>query len=493
MTAIPRPAIRCLLAGACGALWLAGCAVGPDYQRPSVNPPTQWRAASPWKTAQPGDAALKENWWEIFDDPVLSGLEIQARTNSPQIQAAFARVEQARASARVSRADLFPNLAANPYWTRERFSKNRPVQPTATTTSVSYTVNDFNVPLDASYEVDLWGKVRRSFHSARAQAQASAAAYQNVMLSLQADLAQTYFTIRSIDLERRVVGETVELRKKNLELVQSLHAGGADSAIDVARAQTELASAQATLIGLKRLRDQLESSVGVLCGEPPVRFSIAESTRRYRPPPIPSALPSELLERRPDIAQAERAMASASEQIGVAKAAFFPAIRLTGSAGVESADLRTLFDWETREWAVGPSVSLPIFEGGRNKANLERTKAAYEEAVAQYRQQVLVAFQEVDNNLNGLNLLKEQFEAALQAVDASQKAAELSRGRYKEGLASYFEVVDAERTLLDNEILAYELNGNRMVTSVLLIKTLGGGWRPDAAHVHATVAEPKNR
>jgi multidrug efflux system outer membrane protein len=488
MTAIPRPILRCLVTGALGALALAGCAVGPDYKLPSANPPPQWRYAGQWKPAQPNDAALKENWWEVFDDPVLNGLEIQARTNSPQIQAAFARVEQARAVARVSRADLFPNLSANPSWNRERFSLNRPVQPTSVNSTISYNVNDFNVPFDASYEVDLWGRVRRSFHSARAQAQASAAAYQNLMLSLQADLAQTYFTIRSVDLERRVVGETVELRRKNLELVQSLHAGGADSAIDVARAQTELASAQADLIGLKLRRDQLESAVGVLCGEPPVRFSIAESTRRYRPPTIPSALPSELLERRPDIAQAERAMASASEQIGVAKAAFFPAIRLTGSAGVESADLHTLFDWETRQWAFGPSLSLPIFEGGRNKANLERSKAAYDEAVANYRQQVLAAFQEVDLNLNGLILLKQQFEAAIQAVDASQIAADLSRARYKEGLASYFEVVDAERTLLENEILAYELNGTRMVTSVLLIKTLGGGWRPDAVHVRGSVA-----
>ena len=471
------------------ALLLAGCAVGPDYHRPGTTVPAQWKAGSPWKEAQPMDTAMKENWWEIYDDPVLSGLETMAATNSPDARAALARVDQARAVARISRADLFPDLRLAPTANRERFPKSRPIQPDAIAGAQNYTVNDFRVPLDLSYEVDLWGRLRRSFRSAREQAQASAAAYQTVLLSLQAEIAQTYFTIRSFDLERRVVGESVELRKKNQALVKSLHDGGGGSALDVARAETELASAQADLVNLKLRRDQLENSVAVLCGQQVFHFSIVESTRRYRPPVIPGALPSDLLERRPDVAQAERTMAAASEQIGVAKAAFFPSIRLTGFAGVESADLKTLFNWESREWSFGPSISLPLFEGGRNRAGLDRAKAAYDEATAQYRLRVLVAFREVDDALNGLNLLKERFDDELRAVESAQKAAELSRIRYKGGLASYFEVVDAERTFLNTEILAYEVNGERMVTSVVLIKALGGGWKPDVAYQTGTVVE----
>jgi multidrug efflux system outer membrane protein len=483
-----RGALRAMAA----CLFLSSCAVGPDYHppNPSAAAPAQWKSESPWKQAQPRDTALKENWWEIFEDPILSGLETGAATNSPDVRAAFARVEQARAQARVSRADLFPNLAANPSATSYRYTRNRPLPPAVTATAVTYSVNDFLLPLDLSYEVDLWGKVRRSFRSAREQAQANAAAYQTVLLSLQAEIAQTYFTIRSLDLERRVVGETIVLRRRNDALVKLLHDGGAASALDVARAGTELASAEGTLVALKLRRDQLENAVALLCGRQASGFSIAESTRTYRPPPIPGALPSELLERRPDVAEAERLMASASEQIGVAKAAFFPAIRLTGFAGVESADLKTLFEWESREWAFGPSVSLPLFEGGRNRAGLDRAKAAYEEAAAQYRSRVLTAFREVEDGLNGINLLKQEFADELRAVEFSRQAAELSRTRYKEGLASYFEVVDADRTYLETEILAYDVNGQSMVTSVLLIKALGGGWSAKAAFQTNAPAPP---
>ena len=468
------------LAALLGALVLAlpGCAVGPDYQRPSTELPAQWKAGSIWKEAKPRDAQLKEEWWGIFDDSILSGLEVMASTNSPNVRAALARVDQARAVARISRADLFPKAGLNPSASRERYTRNRALQPSAIAKAQSYTVNDFILPLDLSYEVDLWGRVRRSFRSAREQAQASAAAYHAMLLSLQAELAQTYFTIRSIDLERRVVGESVGLRRKNLDLVKTLHAGGADSALDESRAETELASAEGDLVALKIRRDQLQNTVAVLCGQQVSAFSIAESERRYRPPAVPAALPSELLERRPDVAEAERTMAATSEQIGIAKAAFFPSIALTGFAGVESADLKTLFNWESREWAFGPSIRLPLFEGGRNVAGLQRAQAAYDESVAQYRSKVLTAFREVEDGLNGLNLLKDEFDDRLRAVEAARKAAELSRIRYKEGLASYFEVVDADRTFLESEISAYDVNGQRMVASVLLIKALGGGWKP---------------
>ena len=265
------------------ALVLAGCAVGPDYQRPPpAAVPAEWKAGSPWKEGQPRDAEIKQNFWEVFDDPVLTGLEQEATTNSPDLRAAFERVEQARAVARITRADLFPGLSFDPNGNRTHYSANRTAQPGSLV--LGYTGNDFVLPLDLSYEIDLWGRVRRSFRAAREQAQASAAAYQNVLLSLQADVAQTYFMIRSIDLDRHVVAETIELRKKNLTLVESLHRGGADSAVDVAQAETELSSAEADLVGLELQRAQLENALAVLCGQTSSSFSLAETDA-----PIPAS------------------------------------------------------------------------------------------------------------------------------------------------------------------------------------------------------------
>jgi multidrug efflux system outer membrane protein len=439
--------------------------------------PAEWKASPPWKEGTPRDAEIKQNFWEIFDDPVLTGLEVEATTNNPNLQAAFERVEEARAVARVTRADLFPGVSFDPYANRTRYSANRTVQPYSSV--LGYTGNDIVLPLELSYEVDLWGRVRRSFRAAREQAQASAAEYQNVMLSLQANVAETYFMIRSVDLDRRVVAQTIDLRQKNLNLVESLHRGGADSAVDLAEAQTELSSAQADLVGLKLQRAQLENTLATLCGESSSSFSLPETTRFYRPPAIPIGLPADLLERRPDVAEAERSMAAASEGIGIAKAAFFPSIQLTGSAGVESVDLKDIFNWESRIWSIGPNVNMPLFEGGRLRAGLQRAKAAYEEAVEQYRSQVLVAFHEVEDGLVGAELLKEQFDAQMQAVEGAKQVANLSRLRYKEGLASYFEVVIADRTMLENEIAAYQLNGQSLVTTIQLIKALGGGWNPN--------------
>jgi multidrug efflux system outer membrane protein len=474
-----------------GVLALAGCAVGPTYHQPTASGlPSAWKAGSPWKTSQPRDAEIKQNFWEIFDDALLAGLEEQATTNSPDVRAAFERLEQSRAIARISRADLFPSLSLDPSASRTRYSPGRTVQPSSQV--VGYTGNQFILPLDLSYEIDLWGRVRRSFRAAREQAQASAAAYQNLLLSLQADVAETYFMIRSIDLDRHVVGQTIELRKKNLSLVESLHQGGADSAVDVAQAQTELSSTEADLVGIELRRAQLENALAVLCGQNSSSFSLPESSRLYQPPPIPIGLPAELLERRPDIAEAERTMAAASEGIGIAKAAFFPSINLTGSAGLESVELKDLFNWENRIWSLGPNISLPLFQGGRNRAGLQRAEAAYEEAIAQYRSKLLVAFHEVEDGLIGLRLLREQYEAQMRAVDGANKVANLSRLRYKEGLVSYLEVVVADRTALENAILAYQLNGQRMVTTVQLIKALGGGWKIDNPMMSQRAASGQN-
>jgi len=461
-------------------LILAGCAVGPDYHRSTPTAvPAQWKASPPWKEGQPQDAAIKQKFWEIFDDPVLTELEQQATTNSPDVAAAFERVEQARAAARITRANLMPGLSFDPNGNRTRYSPSRTAQPG--TALAGYTGNEFFLPLDLSYEVDLWGRVRRSFRAAREQAQASAAAYQNVLLSLQAGVAQTYFAIRFIDLDRRVLTETIDLRQKNLDLVNSLHRGGADSAVDVAQAETELASAEADLVGLKLQRAQLENALAVLCGQSASGFSLAETTRQYQPPAVPVGLPADLLERRPDVAEAERSLAAASEGIGIAKAAYFPAIQLTGTAGTESVALKDVLNWENRMWSIGPNVSLPLFAGGRNRAGVQQAQAAYREAMAEYRSQILVAFRDVENGLVGLGLLHEQFAAQTRAVEAARKSAALSRLRYQEGLASYFEVVQADRTALETELSAHDLNGQRMATTVFLIKALGGGWQADTA------------
>jgi multidrug efflux system outer membrane protein len=468
-------------------LLLAGCAVGPDYKRPSPAPtPAAWKAGSPWKEGQPRDAEIKQSFWEIFDDPILSGLEQEATTNSPDVAAAFERVEEARAVARITRADLFPNASFDPNANRTHYSPGRTAQPGSV--ALPYTGNQFTMPVDVSYEVDLWGRVRRSFQAAREQAQSSAADYQSVLLAVQAEVAQNYFLIRSTDLYQRLLARTVDLREKNLTLVQSLHRGGADSAVDVAEAETELASAQSDLVGLRLQRAQLENALAVLCGQTSSSFSLAETTNAYAPPAIPVGLPADLLERRPDVAAAERSMAAASEGIGIAKAAYFPSIQLTGSAGTESVDLKDVFNWENRIWSLGPNISLPLFEGGRIRAEVQRARAAYAEAVANYRSQVLVAFHEVEDGLVGLNLLQEQYTAEMRAEDGAQKVADLSRLRYKEGLASYFEVVIADRTELESELAADELNGQSLVTTIQLIKALGGGWNSGDSLMTGSVA-----
>ena len=345
------------------------------------------------------------------------------------------------------------------------------------------------LPLDLSYEVDLWGRVRRSFRAAREQAQASAAAYQNVLLSLQADVAQTYFMIRSIDLDRHVVAETIELRKKNLTLVESLHQGGADSALDVGQAANGTGLRGSGLWwGWNCSARNWKTPWPFFAAGPRPAFRWRKPTRLYQPPVIPIGLPADLLERRPDVAEAERSMAAASEGIGVAKAAYFPSIQLTGSAGAESAELKDIFNWENRAWSIGPNISLPLFEGGRNRAGVERAEAAYQEAVAQYRSQVLVAFHEVEDGLVGLRLLKEQFDAQTRAVDAAKQVADLSREPLQRRIGQLFRSGAGGQNRLENQILAYQLNGQRIVTTILLVKALGGGWKADNAMMTNSVA-----
>src|SRR5438132_7935975 len=388
-------------------LALAGCAVGPNYKRPTTDTPAYYKAEAlgSWKEGQPVDHVPKGDWWKIFGDETLNDLQSRALNANQELKAAVARVEQARATARVARSELLPNLNLDPSFTRQRYSPNQ------VPSFGGVTANTFRAPLDLKYEIDLWGGVRRGFESARADAQASLAAFYNVLLTLQADVAQNYFALRALDAEIATVTGTLDLRKEQVRLVRSRFEGGIGNELDIARAETELATTEAEAASLARRRAELENAIAILVGSNPASFRLtATSTNNWnpQPPSIPAGLPADLLERRPDVAEAERQLASANARIGVAKAAFFPVLSLTGSGGYLSGDIETLFNWSSHTSSIGPSLSLPISAGGRNRANYKRSQAAYEEAVAKYRQQILVAFAETENSLSAIRHLADQ-------------------------------------------------------------------------------------
>jgi outer membrane protein, multidrug efflux system len=464
--------------GATLLLLLAGCAVGPDYKRPVETVPPQYKAETlgSWKEGRPLDQLPKDAWWEVFADGTLNDLQHRAAAANQELKAAVARVEQARDTARVARSELLPTLNADPSFQRQRYSPNQ------VPSFGPLTANRFSVPLDLSYEVDLWGRVRRGFESARADAQASLAAFHNVLLTLHSDVAQNYFSLRALDAEIATVTGTVGLRKEQVQLVRNRLDAGIGDELDVARAQTELASAEADDAALARRRAELENALAILIGENPATFRLAAASPndgvQWNPPTpqIPAGLPADLLERRPDVSEAERQLAAANARIGIAKAAFFPVVTLTGSGGYVSGDIDSLFNWNSRAWSFGPSVSLPIFAGGRNRANFKRSQSAYEESIANYRQRILVAFGDVENSLAGIHHLADQAGAQDRAVASARRAADLAQDRYRSGIVSYLEVVDANREALQAERSRAQLTGLRLSASVQLIKALGGGW-----------------
>jgi multidrug efflux system outer membrane protein len=451
--------------------------VGPDYKRPTNAVPAEFKAAElgNWKTGSPLDNIPKGSWWQVFADPTLDGLEARGLQANQDLKAAMARVDESRATARVARSELLPNVSFDPSFTRQRYSPNQ------NPSFGPITANTFHVPLDLSYEVDLWGRVRRGFESARADAQASLALFNNVLLTLGADIAGDYFALRALDAEIATVTGTVDLRKEQVRLVRSRFEGGIGNELDVARAETELATTEAEAAALAQRRAELENAIAILVGQNPSTFRLpalagADAKWNPTPPEIPAGLPADLLERRPDVSEAERQLASANAQIGVAKAAFFPVITLTGSGGYLSGQIDTLFKWDSRVWSIGPSVSLPIFAGGRNRANYNRSQAAFEEAVARYRHRILVAFGDVENSLSAIRHLSDESTAQERAVSNARRAAELATERYRSGLVSYLEVVDASREALLAERASAQLAGRRHAASVQLIKALGGGW-----------------
>jgi hydrophobe/amphiphile efflux-1 (HAE1) family protein/NodT family efflux transporter outer membrane factor (OMF) lipoprotein len=449
--------------------------IGPDYKPPTNSVPANYKAVDfgNWKEGRPLDNVPKGNWWEIFGDTNLNSLETQAVQANQQLKAAVARVDEARATACIARSQLMPSLSLDPSFAREGFS------PNANPGFGNITANTFSTPLDLSYEVDLWGRIRRLFQGARADAQASLADFYNVLLTLQSDVAQNYFALRSLDAEIATVNGTIDLRHEQVRLVRSRLEGGIGSELDVTQAETELATTEADAASLADRRDELENAIAILVGENPSSFKLAavdDPNWNPQPPEIPAGLPSDLLERRPDVAQAERQLASANAKIGVAKAAFFPVLTLTGSAGYLSGDLSSLFTWDSRTWSIGPSLSLPIFAGGRNRANYKYSQAAFQESTALYRQQVLIAFGDVENSLSGIYHFAVQAEAQQRAVTSARRATELATDRYRSGIVAYIEVVDASRDALTAERANAQLAGQRLIASAQLIKALGGGW-----------------
>jgi NodT family efflux transporter outer membrane factor (OMF) lipoprotein len=454
---------------------LGGCSFAPPYKVPStVATPEHYKEIGDWKVAQPQDAEPRGNWWTLFNDQELDALEDEIRDANLSLKAAFARLEQARAQYRIARADLFPSLTADPYATRERFSSHAPKEVPGSPTLL----NDFLVGADFSYEVDLWGRVRNEVAAAKATREASAADLASIELSLRAQLAEDYFNLRSDDAQRALLDKTVGDYEKSLKLETDLFNGGAAALSDVAQAQAQLDNARTQAADIRLQRAQVEHAIAVLVGENPSTFSLPANALPLdvSPPPIDPGLPSTLLERRPDIAEAERRVASANAQIGVARAAYFPRITLAATGGFESTQSSNLFSAPSRYWSVGPQVSLPLFEGGRLVAETDRTKAAYREQVADYRNTVLTAYQDVEDNLAALRELEVESETDAAAVLATGVALKQAQDRYAAGIVTFLEVSTAETAALQAQVAAVTIQARRMSASVLLVKALGGGW-----------------
>jgi outer membrane protein, multidrug efflux system len=471
---------------AAALLLLAGCTVGPNYQRASVPTPPAYKEPPPagWKDATPHDEISKGNWWEVFGDPQLNGLETQALTANQTLQAAVQRVLEARATLGVTRSQQYPQVSAQPSLAGGRVAGTRPLPPGSV--GNPYTDYQLTLPPDVSYEVDLWGGIRRSVESAKAQVQASVANYENVLLTVKSDVAEYYVMTRFIDGERVILKNNIDLQQKALDLTQARHEGGVASGLDVSEAESLLDTTQADYIGLGVQRAQFEHALAVLLGKTPAEFSLPDSPLDLKPPAIPPGLPSDLLERRPDVAAAERAMASNNAQIDVARAAFFPTLPLTGSGGLLTGDLGKLFSAPAVVWSAAATLSAPLYTGRALQGNLARAQATYDESVANYRQQVLTAFQQVEDALAGLRVLEDQAAAYNKAVQSARQTVDISTSRYREGLANFLEVITAQVTLLANQRIADQILEQRMLTTVALIQALGGGWQDSTIYSTAT-------
>lgn len=466
-----RPlAPRSFVHAAVAVILLGGCTVGPKYVRPTVDVPGDYKDAAEWKTAQPSDEIAKGKWWEIYQDQQLNSLEEQVAVSNQNLKVAEAQFAQARAALQVTRSGLFPTVTGVFAGTRFHQSSNRAVGGTTTDYS------DYNLPVDASYEPDVWGRVRREVEASRSAVQASAADLANVNLSLQAELAADYFNLRGLDAQKQLLDSTVVSYEKALQLTQSRYNGGIATAVDVAQAQTQLDQTRALSIDVGVQREAYEDAIAVLVGKAAPVFSVSPLPLSAPPPAIPPGLPSDLLERRPDIAASERNVQQANAQIGVAKAAYFPAITLTAAGGFESAAIGTLLQGPSGLWNLGGEALETLFDGGLRRGVSQEALAARDQSIATYRQTVLTAFQEVEDNLAALRILQQEAQVQSEAVTSAEHSLSLSNTRYVGGVTSYLEVTTAQTAALSDEITAVNLLTRRMAASVLLVKAIGGGW-----------------
>jgi len=487
-TSITNGQYQLTLLAVLASIRLTGCAVGPDYQRPPALPanpmPAAFGAAAitnlgNWKTAEPSAHRPRGHWWELYDDAELNRLEGIAATNNQQIAVALANFEQAHAAVSATTADFFPQLSTSPSATRQRTSAN--ASPTSAASGKSVTYNSFNVSADASWELDLWGRIRRQVESARATYAASADDLESAKLSVQAAVAADYFTLRALDAQADVFIQTAAAYRHALELTQHRHQAGIASELDVAQAETQLKSAQAQIPAVDLQRAQLRHALAVLCGQVATTFALTPTAvAASNLPAIPVTVPSEWLESRPDISAAERRVAAANANLGVAKAAFYPKVLLNGSGGFDSVSASDLFTWPSHLWAIGPTLQLPIFTGGRNRAQLASARAAYDATVATYRQTVLAAFQDVEDQLAAQSLLTKQLDEETAALSSAQRTLDISNNRYKAGVEQYLDVIVAQSVQLSHKQNVVQLKGQKLAASVALIKAMGAGWQAGA-------------
>lgn len=459
----------------CAAALLSGCAVGPTYVKPTVEVPANWQLESPWRTARPSDAQAKGSWWERFNDADLNALAQKAMQANQTLAAAQARLEQSRALVAVSAASMFPQLSLGTKASELRISANRPLT-NYSSPNKSTVQNDFSAILAVNYEADLWGRVQSQVDGATASAEQVAADLENTRLILGSDVAVNYFNLRALDIELDVLARSVVLQTSSLELANHRRNNGSASGLDVAQQQALLDTTLTQVDIIKRQRAQFEHALATLTGTPAPLFKIPSRVVTLAPPEIPLAIPSDVLERRPDVASAERAMAAANAQIGVAQAAFYPSVIFGPTFGNDSTRTATLFNAPSLLWSFGVSATQTIFDGGRINANLAFSRAGYDITVANYRRVVLTAMQEVEDGLSSVSALDRAIVQAQRAIESNRKVMDIARARYEGGISNYQDMITAQQAQLNSERLATQLLGQRQLASVFLIKALGGDW-----------------
>jgi len=466
-------------------LLLTACMVGPDYVTPSTPTPAAFKETGNWKPAEPKDDTIRGPWWEIYHDHELNALESQVNISNQNVLQAEAQFREAAAAVKVARAALFPSVTANPTYTEAQGSQDLSAHSNSAGSQHvgATTIGTYNLPLEASYMVDVWGAVRRSVEANATTAQASFADLENARLSYQATLAEDYFSLRGIDAQQELLQTTVVSYQKYLDLTTNRYNSGIASKGDVAQATTQLDTTKTQLIDLGVQRAQYEHAIATLIGKPAPLFSLGPTPLTATPPKIPLAVPSVLLERRPDIAGAERRVASANASIGVATAAYYPTITLSGSTGLAAIQLSELFSGPSFFWSVGPAIAQTVFDAGKIHGQVEEARANYDSTVAAYRETALTAFQQVEDDLSGLRILKEEAEVSDEAVKAAQESLAIATNQYKAGTSDYLTVISAQAIALNDEVASVTIRTHRMTTSVLLIEALGGGW--DASKIPA--------